>query len=76
MGFIGARFQDTEATMTDDYKPYRHWTVEEKIEVSHRLLATLSDKRDGSQCSTTDPGPMPVDEMQLLCRIFRSDVEV
>lgn len=51
----------------------KHWsklTPREKSELASRTIDSLGDKRTSRQCSTSDPGPMPLDQMMCLIHNF------
>ena len=51
----------------------KHWSKlypEEKAELARRTVDSFCDKRTARQCSTSDPGPMPLDQMMCLIRNF------
>ena len=49
------------------FQPYSQWSAEKKTAIAMQVLHSLTTgPRDGSQCSTTYPGPMSLEQMQFL----------
>lgn len=55
-------------TTATDRKPWRQWTGDEKADAALETLGWLSDPRRPSQCSSTDPGPLPIRCLTFLSR--------